>query len=185
VPFSTGVLERAARGLSPGFTDHHTRAQQPGSSRGLELSFRAPEGVLPVCSDHSRRNRPVPPASSTSKPCSPCESVPTAAGISPWPLAVTLLVFRPFRARPPAPRVLRPAQALRPEHRAIHPQLGGAMTCGTSRPLRPGEASPHAEAHDSTRSAASDLLRDRPAPPLGGAPTPMTLEREAEASYPW
>jgi hypothetical protein len=46
-PFSTGVLERAARRLPPGFTDHHTRAQQPGSPVGSSSLSTHPKVRFP------------------------------------------------------------------------------------------------------------------------------------------
>jgi hypothetical protein len=83
----TGVLERTHwRLIGARFPDVHAYAQLPGSPDTYELPFPHAETHFPVALDPCEWNRSVPPASSTSKPCSPCKSVrkrpelPRAAG---------------------------------------------------------------------------------------------------------
>jgi len=136
--------------------------------------------MLPGHSGSGFRDRPVPPASPTSKPCSSCESV--HADLScPMPAADSLLglcLSRAFSFHASDPRT-------RPDHEDLNMPLrprAQDATQGTLQPLAPGETVPNTEALGTTSSAVSSPLRDWPAPPLGGAPTPMALELRASPS---
>jgi hypothetical protein len=98
LPFSTRVQERATRGLvSGGFAQlRRASAPSPGSPVAYDLPFGEPEPTSRSVWTSSGGDRPLPRASSTSKPCSSCESVRSGLGC-PAPEAAALLEFRPSR----------------------------------------------------------------------------------------
>jgi len=146
-------------------------------NRDYGISFHEPEDSLP---DH--------PGHRTAEPSHSASFVDFEAllllrvrsqplQISPQRLADTLLAFGPSRARPPTPRVLNPPGPHGPRT-TYPPAAGQTATPGTLQPLDPGGTSPLAETNDSTHSAVPGPLRDRTAPPLGGAPTSLTSRSE-------
>lgn len=182
---SRAVLHRRARNAPraaypPGFTDHHARAQQPGSPEGSSsLSTSARRQALPGHPDLARRNR------SRSASFVDFEAL--------LPLRVRSSRRGCFTTPPGRDS---PGRSAPPEHHRSHlessdppgpydpnatrpPAVGAPTTPRTLQPPEPGEASPNARAHGSTPSAASGPLRDRAAPPLGDASTPSTLDLRA------
>jgi hypothetical protein len=94
-----------------------TQAQSPGIPRRLRVPFSRAEARFLVALDTGGRNRFVPPASPTSRPCSPYESVRPNSGC-PSPGADTLLDVLPLqRLRRVSPRNLYPPEPLGPGHR--------------------------------------------------------------------
>jgi len=161
MPLSTDVLETRRALPTPRF-HRPPNAHAPSSlesPRARAPCPRRPEGRrFPVARTSRDGTVPVPPASSTSKPCSPCESVPTTAGISPRSQAVTLLAFSPSRALPLAPRVLLPARALRPERPTLPPAVGHATRLRGPRSPQ-SQVKPHHAPKRATR-----LTRQSPVP---------------------
>jgi hypothetical protein len=95
---------------------------------------------FPVALGLMQRSRSVPPASPTSKLCSPCESVRTGSSC-PKPAAVTLLGLCPSRAF----SVLASDPSTRPDPKTRTLALARRLkraTQGTLQPLEPGEAFP-------------------------------------------
>jgi len=120
--------------------------------------------------------RQLHPLRSLVPPVSPFAPNPSC----PVPAVVTLLGSYPSGAFPPTPWALWPAQTTRiwtcprPKTQA---RLKGPLS--PSRRVRPFQIQKHLE---TTSSTDSSPLRDWPAPPLDGAPTPLVLELRASPS---
>jgi hypothetical protein len=92
-------------------------------------------------------------------------------------------VFAPPELSPFAPRVLSPARTTSVRTRPS-PEGSGSRPRGPLDPQRRVRPPLHLRA-ESPSSAVSGPLRDRPAPPLGDAPTPSTLVTTGEPAAPW
>lgn len=141
----------------------------PATTGSLSARRNAPPGHP----GSKPRNRSVPPTSPASKPSSSCESVRDNPG-RPVPSVAPLLgfclsgVFSFHTSDPPT----RPGL----EDLSIPPRPQAGKTARRiARPLGPGETAPERDCPGKTSSAASGPLRDRAAPPRGGAPAPSAL----------
>jgi len=146
-------------------------AQSPGSPSSYGSPFRCQIDHFPVALDPEQRDRLLPPASPTSKPCSSCESVRVDRSC-PHPTAVTLLTLRP-----PEPNPSRLRACSRPGPKTRTPTVARRLwsaTRRTSRPSAPGETSPTPKCRASLVGGYRPLSRP-PAPPLSGAPAPSTF----------
>lgn len=136
---------------SPPFHRPPTLARSSLDPRRVRAPFpRPPEGRrVPVTRTSRDGTVPVPPASSTSKPCSPCESVPTATGISPRPPAVTLLAVQPLQSSTANTSSSRTRPSLATRTRHAHPQRDA--------PRPRGPCSPHSRVKPHRRTEAQRL----------------------------
>jgi hypothetical protein len=158
----------------------HRRPRRSASAwipQRLWAPFPPAEARFPVPLGAEPRDRLVPPASPTSKRPSLFESVRDRSESPRSDRPMLSWVSAPLESSPSKPRSLIPAKARGPKHARL-PVGSGTLPTG-SQPSRPGEASPVPRKFGSTCSTASDPLRGRPAPPLGGAPPLLTLERRA------
>jgi hypothetical protein len=135
--------------------------------------------MLPGHPGPKRRNRSVPPASPASKPRSSCESVHADLSCL-KSTADPLLGFCLSRAFSFHASDPRPAQTRGSEH-VPSPEGSGTRLEGPLNPSRRVRPPQH-ECTGTTSSTAFGPLRDRPAPPLDGAPTPLALELRASPS---
>jgi len=130
---------------------------------------------LPWVSSHgivsSRQLHLLRSVSPSSSPFATRTGFPTQAG------RCSLGFSSPLESSPSKPRSLVPARARRLEHACL--PVGSRSLPTGSEPSRPGEVSPLPRKLGSTCSTGFSPLRDWPAPPLGGAPPLMTLERRA------
>lgn len=129
------IHEVRGRGLrrlvTGGFPDAHARAWWPGSPADYGLPFHATRGPrFPFALDAGCRDRPQPPASSASKPCSPCESVPPRNRLFLSPGGRCSPGFRPSRASPLALGPSSHPLELRWLERAISARRRGARRRG-------------------------------------------------------
>jgi hypothetical protein len=130
----------------------------------LWTPFPRAEARFPVVPGLAQRTRSVPPASPTSKLCSPCETVPETLGC-PAASGRDSRGFCPSKLSPPTPRILDPPRPQGPEH-APSSEDSGARHEGP-RPLLSGETFQR-EYSGRPRRRIPAPLRDRPAPPLDG-----------------
>ena len=133
----TELLETLSPPVSPTPTLSRSCLVPPTTMSSLSTNQNA---CIPVALGLMQRSRSVPPASPTSKLCSPCESVRTGSSC-PEPAAVTLLGSCPSRAF----SVLASDPSTRPNPKARTLALARRLkraTQGTSRPLEPGETLP-------------------------------------------
>lgn len=163
---------RASEPFSQGFRDAHAFAQLPASSSAYGVPFCNQNSHVPVPLGSGPRSQLLQPASPTSKHSS-CESVSPAPSCpdSRDRCSPGLLPSRAFSFCTSGPR---PARARKLEHPPPPERFGerprGALTPpGRVRPL------PH-RSEEANASTASGLLRGQPAPPLDGAPTPLTFQ---------
>jgi hypothetical protein len=156
---SPACLKRAACCPARRFTDHHARAQQPGSPSGSRsLSTPTRRRTLPGHPDLTRRNRSRSASSvdfgallplrvrSNDRGCFTATASRDSPGVQP---------LQSSTAHTSSPRT-RPSLAART--RRTHPQLDTPATTRTLQPSRPGEASPP------RRSVTTRLTRQLPAP---------------------
>jgi hypothetical protein len=176
---STGVLGRTARALvTSGFADSHALTQSPGSPRGYGLPFRVPRhasrspwrtscGTAPFRQLHLLRSFSPSRESVHNRIGSPLTGGPILSWVS-----------SPLEPSPSTPRILDPPQ---PEGSGTRPssEESGRRDPGDRGP--PSRVRPFQhESTGTTSSAASSLLRDRPAPPLGGVSFSLDLGTASE-----
>lgn len=137
--------------------------------------FRVPQHSSRSSSDLTKRNHPVPLASSASKSLSPCESVRASFGFPRgwWPLLSWVLAS--LEPPPLSPWSLKPTQ---PEGQALLPRSLDLFELGQT----------------ALRTKRSSVLSAAPAPKhksegtsphrlLGGAPPPLTFPADKQACF--
>jgi hypothetical protein len=167
--------------LLPAVSPTPTLSRSCLDSRLPMSSLSQTELLVPVALDLQQRTSPfcelhlLRSLTPSANPFAPSRVAPSQRPMLPWSSAS-------LERSPLTPRILRPARTTRARTPDLARRLGLA-TRGTSRPLAPGETPPGPKSRKAS-SAASSPLRDWPAPPLGGAPTPSTLELPSKPGRP-
>jgi hypothetical protein len=158
--------------IATSFHDAHAFTQLPISPHDYGLPFRnrVASSRLPwILSRRIASYRQlhllrsyIPPVS----PYPPSRVAPNRRPILSW-------AFAPLELSPSAPRILIPARSRKTEHSLASEEVRERLS-GSCNPPSRVRLSLH-RSKEFNASAASDPLRDQPAPPLGGAPTSMTF----------
>jgi hypothetical protein len=164
---------RAARSLSLPLSPTPTPKRScldPRDRYGFPFRMPSRLDTIPVSLDPGRRSRPLRPLHplrSLDPPVSPFATTRVSPGRRP----ILSWIFSPLEPSPSTPRVLTP-----PDHEnQVH--ASRRTTRRTSRPPEPGSISPTPKEECRVDlSTDSSPLRDWTAPPLDGAPTPLTFK---------